>query len=135
MSIADIFAPHRYATAQDAQRAIEARAGGRHNLLYLDWRTGVTADARQLVRDEGYAYICFHDVVRGRMVFALHAVRPDFTAGRLVLRAEVGAQPRCFVCGERTNGWIGLGYVCGVCIDRMGGLLSDFRDRLNTGRI
>lgn len=89
MSFLEALATHRYATVQDAERAIEARAGGRRNLLYLDWATGVTADARQLVLADRLGYICLHDVVRGRFVFALHEVRPDGAAGALVLRGEV----------------------------------------------
>lgn len=63
----------------------------------------------------------------------------DYQRGLLTFpelqRLEAEAQPRCFVCGERTSGWISLGFVCGVCLTRLGSVLSDLQARLNTGRI
>lgn len=88
MSLLAALTTQKYSSPQQAQRAIETRAGGRDNLLYVDWRTGMTADLRRVVLEDSIAYICFHTLERGRMVFALHATRPDGTAGRLVMRAE-----------------------------------------------
>ena len=50
-------------------------------------------------------------------------------------RLEAEQQPCCFVCGEHTNGRIGLGYVCGVCIARLCGLVADAMPRIVAGRL
>lgn len=87
MAFAALF-PARYRTVEEAKQAVEERAGGRDKMIYLDWQTGMTADARQVVLEDGAEFICFHAIERGRMVLSLHEARRDGTAGGLVMRVE-----------------------------------------------
>lgn len=50
-------------------------------------------------------------------------------------RLEAEVQPVCFVCGERTNGRIGLGCMCSVCLTRLAGLVADAWPRIIAGRL
>lgn len=68
--------------------AISQQAGeGAYVFWVDDWMVRHT-NIPETVKREGYTHICFYYHKGGRSHYALHTVRPDGTAGALVLRAE-----------------------------------------------